>query len=90
MTLSLSDRFKIFTSDWLRIEVSQNAVFSKTTNRSNIETSKPKIAHGTSKLKGCMSDIIIREFTQQDGRKKSLSMTSVTGLLLACFVVIFT
>ena len=79
MTLSLSDRFKIFTSDWLRIEVSQNAVFSKTTNRSNIETSTPKIAHGTSKLKGWLSDNIIGQFTQQDGWKKSLGVTSVTG-----------
>ena len=34
------------------------------------------------------------EFTQQDGRKKRtakrLCVTNVTGLLLACFVVIFT
>ena len=27
--LSLSDRYKLFTSDWLWIEVCQNAVFSK-------------------------------------------------------------
>ena len=27
--LSLSDRYKIFTSDWLWIEVCQNAAFSK-------------------------------------------------------------
>ena len=34
------------------------------------------------------------EFTQQDGRKKRMAkrlcVTNVTGLLLACFVVIFT
>ena len=34
------------------------------------------------------------EFTQQDGRKKRtakrLHVTNLTGLLLACFVVIFT
>ena len=34
------------------------------------------------------------EFTQQDGRKKTtakrLCVTNVTGLLLMCFVVIFT
>ena len=36
----------------------------------------------------------ISEFTQQDGRKKRtarrLCVTNVTGLLLMCFVVIFT
>ena len=36
----------------------------------------------------------LSEFTQQDGRKKRttkrLCVTNVTGLLLACFVVIFT
>ena len=29
LNLSLSDLYKLFTSDWLRIEVCQNAVFSK-------------------------------------------------------------
>ena len=37
---------------------------------------------------------VISEFTQQDGRKKRtakcLCVTNVTGLLLACYVVIFT
>ena len=36
----------------------------------------------------------ISEFTQQDGRKKRtakcLCVTNVTGLFLACYVVIFT
>ena len=36
----------------------------------------------------------ISEFTQQDGKKKRtalhLCVTNVTGLLLACFVAIFT
>ena len=39
---------------------------------------------------GCVAQFVISEFTQEDGRKKRtakrLSVTNVTGLLLACFV----
>ena len=46
--LSLSDRYKLFTSDWLWIEVCQNAVFSKiditmTTINKNFEIDKIRI-----------------------------------------------
>ena len=45
----------------------------------------------TLKARTCMHN---SEFTQQDGRKnrtaKCLCVTNVTGLLLMCFVVIFT
>ena len=49
--------------------------------------------HSQSKL-SMMRQVVISEFTQQDGRKKRtakrLCITNVTGLLLTCFVVIFT
>ena len=45
-------------------------------------------------LLGCRSGGDISEFTQQDGRlkrtAKRLSVTHMTGLLLACYVVILT
>ena len=51
MILSLSDRYKIFPSDWLWIEVCQNVILTKiditmtTINRKKLEIDKSRILH---------------------------------------------
>ena len=55
VTLSLSDRYKIFTNGWLQIEIYQNVGFSKidvtmTTIKRNFETDKSRILHNLDQL----------------------------------------
>ena len=56
VTLSLSDRYKIFTNGLLQIEIYQNVGFSKiditmtTIKRKNFETDKSRILHNLDQL----------------------------------------
>ena len=56
VTLSLSDRYKIFTNGWLQIEIYQNVGFSKidftmtTIKRKNFEIDKGRILHNLDQL----------------------------------------
>ena len=56
VTLSLSDRYKIFTNGWLQIEIYQNVGFSKIDitmtkiKRKNFETDKSRILHNLDQL----------------------------------------
>ena len=55
MILSLSDRYKIFTSDWLQIEICQNVGFGKIeitmkTIANNFEIDKSRILRDLDQL----------------------------------------